>query len=306
MCKYNEIMYIRLFILFISSILFSSCQEEKKDNVRPSILVTTGMLSDLVENIVGEHIDVNTLMNSGVDPHLYKASLNDLKGIISADILIYNGLHLEGKLSKVLDKQKYIKPTIGLGDYLENPIELDKGVYDPHIWFDVQNWIKLSDITLDTLQRLFPEYKEDFYTNHQGYKQKLIELDSWIRNEINKLPQNRRIMVTAHDAFNYFGRSYGITVRGLQGISTLTEFGLRDVTNLADYIVINQIPSVFIETSVSSKSINAVVSGVEKRGHHLKIGGSLYSDSMGEKGTEEGTYIGMFKHNVRTLVKALK
>lgn len=300
-------MHLRLFILIIPAILlFSSCHQEKQDKIRPSILVTTGMLSDLVQNIVGNHIDVNTLMNSGVDPHLYKASLNDLKGIISADILIYNGLHLEGKLSKVLDKQRHIKPTIGLGDYLENPITLDKGVYDPHIWFDVRNWIELSDITLDTLERLFPEYERDFQNNHRIYKQKLIELDSWVRNEINQLPLNRRIMVTAHDAFNYFGRSYGITVRGLQGISTLTEFGLRDVTNLVDYIVMNQIPSVFIETSVSSKSINAVVSGVEKRGHHLKIGGSLYSDSMGKKGTEEGTYIGMFRHNVRTLVKALK
>lgn len=292
--------------VLLTLLMFSSCQREKSKDYRTQILVTTGMIGDVVKNITGDNYSVHTLMNPGVDPHLYKASLNDLKKIIGADLIFYNGLHLEGKLAKVLEKQKNKKPIIGLGDYLTEPILLEEGVFDPHIWFDVQNWIDISAIALDTLSRLFPADRSIFKENHDRYTTELKDLHQWVKEQINKLPEHKRIMITAHDAFNYFGRAYDIHVRGLQGISTLTEFGLRDVTNFVDYIVTNDVHSIFVESSVSTKSLDAVVNGARSRGVDLKIGGNLYSDSMGKEGSAEGTYIGMIKHNVNTIVKGLK
>lgn len=296
------------FVGFVLLLLFtfSSCHTEESKDSRTQILVTTGMIGDVIKNITGDNYSVQTLMNPGVDPHLYKASLNDLKKIIGADLVFYNGLHLEGKLAKVLEKQKSTKPIIGLGDYLADPILLEEGVFDPHIWFDVQNWIDISDIALDTLSQLFPEDRTLFRENHSKYTSELKDLHHWIKEQINQLPEHRRIMITAHDAFNYFGRAYHIHVRGLQGISTLTEFGLRDVTNLVDYIAAHDVHSIFVESSVSTKSLDAVINGARSRGIDLKIGGNLYSDSMGKEGSAEGTYIGMIKHNVNTIVKGLK
>lgn len=283
-----------------------SCRSSENEKGQPYILATTGMIGDILKNIAGDVITVKVLMQPGVDPHLYKASLGDLEKIMYADLIFYNGLYLEGKLSTIFEKQRRLKPTIGLGDYLDDPIKLGKDQYDPHIWFDVQNWISLSEATLDTLSKIYPENEKEFIINTEAYIKKLEKLDIWVRLKIKELPANRRIMVTAHDAFNYFGRAYGIEVRGLQGISTLTDFGLRDVSNLVTFIVNHNIPAVFVESSVSTRSLNAVISGAKSRGHLTEVGGFLFSDSMGEEGTVEGTYEGMIRHNVSTIVDALK
>jgi len=263
------------------------------------------MLADLIGNIVGEHATVEALMRPGVDPHLYKASQGDLRKIMDADYLFYNGLHLEGKLSGIFAKQERVKPVISVGDGLPNLIRLNEKTFDPHIWFDVQLWKAAAMVAARELGRLDSTNSPSYLANARRYTDRLDTLDKWIGEQIQTIPVSKRTLITAHDAFSYFGRAYGIEVRGLQGISTLSEFGLRDVSDLVSYIVTRRIPAVFVESSVSDKSLTAVVAGVRERGGDVQIGGHLYADAMGEPGTPEGTYIGMVEHNVRTIVKAL-
>ena len=273
---------------------------------KPHILATTGMVADMVQHIVGDSATVEVLMRPGVDPHLYKASQGDLRKIIDADYLFYNGLHLEGKLTGIFDKQQRVKPVFPVGDGLSNLIRLNKNTYDPHIWFDVQLWKAATANATSELSRLDTANAKYYQANAACYQAQLDSLDQWIRVQINTIPPSKRVLITAHDAFSYFGRAYGVEVKGLQGISTLSEFGLRDVSNLVTYITTRAIPAVFVESSVSDKSLKAVLAGVLERGGHVRIGGNLYADAMGQEGTPEGTYIGMVKHNVQTIVEALR
>ncbi|CAI9686906.1 Manganese-binding lipoprotein MntA [Elizabethkingia anophelis] len=303
----NPIHYLGVLILVT---LLYSCGENKKQisNEKPYIVTTTGMIADIVENITGDLAKVEAIMQPGVDPHLYKASQGDLKRIMDADYIFYNGLHLEGKMGEILEKQTHVKPVIALGDTISRGkiISVSENTYDPHIWFDVALWKEAAEITLKNLIRLNPENTAYYQKNANKYLKELDSLDQWVKAEIATIPENRRVLITAHDAFSYFGKAYGIEVRGLQGISTMSEIGLRDVTDLVDFIIKNDIPAVFVESSVSDKSLKAVVEGVNNKGKKLAIGGNLFSDAMGEKGTPEGTYVGMVKHNVTTIVTALK
>lgn len=298
-----------LYVLTVAFLLFS-CGENKKSvtGEKPYIVTTTGMIADIVENIAGDSAKVEAIMQPGVDPHLYKASQGDLKKIMDADYIFYNGLHLEGKMGEILEKQTHIKPVIALGDSISRGkiISVSDNTYDPHIWFDVQLWREAAEIALTSLIRLNPENTAYYQQNADKYLKELDSLDHWVKAEISTIPENRRVLITAHDAFSYFGKAYGIEVRGLQGISTMSEIGLRDVTDLVNFIIENDIPAVFVESSVSDKSLKAVVEGVNNKGKKLSIGGNLFSDAMGEKGTPKGTYIGMVKHNVNTIVTALK
>lgn len=303
----NHVYY--LCVLAIVSLLFS-CGENKKTatDEKPYIITTTGMIADIVENIAGDAAKVEAIMQPGVDPHLYKASQGDLKKIMDADYIFYNGLHLEGKMGEILEKQTHVKPVIALGDTISRGkiISVSENTYDPHIWFDVALWKEAAEIALKNLIRLNPENTAYYQQNADKYLKELDSLEHWVKAEIETIPENRRVLITAHDAFSYFGKAYGIEVRGLQGISTMSEIGLRDVTDLVDFILKNDIPAVFVESSVSDKSLKAVVEGVNNKGKKLAIGGNLFSDAMGKKGTPEGTYIGMVKHNVTTIVTALK
>jgi len=264
------------------------------------------MVADMVTHIVGDSATVEALMLPGVDPHLYKASQGDLKKILDADYLVYNGLHLEGKLSGILEKQARVKPTIAVGELLDDLIALGKSNYDPHIWFDVALWKTATAKTAEQLAELDKSRAAYYHANAQVYMARLDSLDTWIHEQINTLPPERRVLVTAHDAFSYFGRAYGMEIHSLQGISTLSEFGLRDVSRLVDFIVTRAIPAVFVESSVSDRALKAVLAGVQQRGQQITIGGSLFSDALGMPGTPEGTYIGMVKHNVNTIVTALR
>lgn len=299
-------------LLIVLSFIFSivSCTNKKKENSssKPYIVTTTGMIGDMIKNIAKDSAVVEAIMHPGVDPHLYKASQGDLKKIMDANYIFYNGLHLEGKLSEILEKQTAIKPVVSLGDSLskQHIIQLSTSTHDPHIWFDVNLWKQASEIALRNLIRLNPENKSYYEANAQKYLNELNDLNNWVGSEISKIPQNKRVLITAHDAFSYFSKAYNIEVKGLQGISTLSEIGLRDVTNLVDFIIARDIPAVFVETSVSDKSLKAVQEGVRKQGKELAIGGNLYSDAMGQENTPEGTYVGMVKHNVNTIVKALQ
>ncbi|MGJ1316151.1 metal ABC transporter solute-binding protein, Zn/Mn family, partial [Sphingobacterium multivorum] len=209
---------------------------------------------------------------------------------------------------EILEKQTHVKPVIALGDSItvSKVLKVSESTYDPHIWFDVVLWKEAAEVTLRSLMKLNPENTAYYQQNADRYLKELDELDQWVKKEISTIPKNRRVLITAHDAFSYFGKAYGIEVRGLQGISTMSEIGLRDVTDLVNYIIKNDIPAVFVESSVSDKSLKAVVEGVNNKGKKLTIGGNLFSDAMGAKGTPEGTYIGMVKHNVNTIVTALK
>lgn len=285
----------------------SSCGSAVLDNEqRLKIVVTTGMLADMIEHIVGDSASVYAMMQPGVDPHLYKASLSDLKQIVDADYVVYNGLGLEGRLARVLHKQAAVKPVISVGDSLGFRLLRHGTIYDPHIWFDVALWRQATLAAAEALDQLRPQDRQYYLTNAQAYADTLDALDRWVRTEIQSIPAERRVLITAHDAFGYFGRAYGIEVRGLQGISTISEFGLRDITDLVDFVTDRRIPAIFVETSVSDRSLQAVVAGARDRNHALEIGGLLYADAMGMADTPSGTYVGMVQHNVRTIVSALR
>jgi manganese/zinc/iron transport system substrate-binding protein len=249
-------------------------------------------------------------MGPGIDPHLYQASQGDIQKLNQADIIFYNGLHLEGKMGEIFEKMSNEKPTVPVASAIpENKLINDKTnakIHDPHVWFDISLWIHTVDIVEEELSKLSPENKDEFAENAAAYKKKLQEMDQYAKEQVGTIPEESRVLVTAHDAFTYFGNAYGFEVMGLQGLSTDSEYGLRDVQNLVDVLADRKIKAVFVESSISEKSINAVVEGSKKRGHEVVIGGQLYSDAMGEEGTEEGTYLGMFKHNIDTIVSSLK
>ena len=277
---------------------------------KPLIVVTTSLLADAVRNIVQDSARVQSLMGAGVDPHLYKASLGDLEKLMQADYIFYQGLHLEGKLAEVLEKLSRTKKVMALADEIPEQMvrKVDKkgNVPDPHIWFNVQIWKEVVLTACEKLSVQMPGSAAYFKSNTAAYIKRLDSLDRYVATEILKIPENRRALITSHDAFNYFGAEYHIEVKGLQGISTLSEFGLRDVSDLVKMIIERDIQAVFVETSVSSKSLNAVVAGVRERGKEVRIGGTLYTDALGEPGSNEGTYIGMMEYNVNTIVKALR
>ncbi|MGM0875026.1 MAG: metal ABC transporter solute-binding protein, Zn/Mn family [Bacillota bacterium] len=275
-----------------------------------NVTTTTGQVADVVKNIGGDKVEVISLMGPGVDPHLYQASQGDIQKLNNAEIIYYNGLHLEGKMNEIFEKMAKAKPTVAVADSIpENKLlgnSSDSNAHDPHIWFDIQAWIHVIDLVEKELTKLSPENEELFKENASNYKKELEEMDQYARDQIQTIPEESRMLVTAHDAFNYFGHAYGLEVMGLQGLSTDSEYGLKDVQVLVDTLVERNIKAVFIESSISEKSINAVVEGAKKQNHDVVIGGELFSDAMGEEGTDEGTYIGMFKHNVDTIVSSLK
>lgn len=299
----------KIYILLFAIVLFN-CKNEKKQNTKLNVVTTTSMITDLVNNIGGEHINLQGLMGSGVDPHLYKASEGDVTKLSNADIIFYNGLHLEGKLVEVFEKMKS-KKTIAITDALDKNTligsEYFASNYDPHIWFNVDYWIQITDFVTEELSKAIPEKKEIFETNRKDYIKKLDALKATIHSTIeSQLPKEKRVLVTAHDAFNYFGKSFGFEVVGLQGLSTATEAGVKDVQKLSAFIIEKNVKSIFIESSVPKRTIEALQAAVNSKGHHVTIGGSLYSDALGNAGTIEGTYIGMFAYNVSTIVNALK
>ncbi|MDO7137221.1 metal ABC transporter solute-binding protein, Zn/Mn family [Algibacter lectus] len=297
-----------IYIVFVSLIIFS-CKTDKKANQKLNIVTTTSMITDLVKNVAGDEVNVQGLMGSGVDPHLYKASEGDVSKLSGADIIFYNGLHLEGKLVEIFEKMRNIK-TVALSDAIDEKTligsEYFASNYDPHIWFNTEYWILITQFVADKLSEALPEKKDLFQANSAKYIVELKALQTTLKSTIETLPKDKRILVTAHDAFNYFGKAYGFQVRGLQGISTATEAGVQDVQNLSAFIIENKIKAIFIESSVPKRTIEALQAAVNSKDHNVDIGGSLYSDALGTTGTPEGTYIGMFKYNVNTIVNALK
>jgi manganese/zinc/iron transport system substrate-binding protein len=268
------------------------------------------MVADLVQRVGGDRVVVKGLMGPGVDPHYYKASQGDLGILSNADIIFYNGLYLEGKMQDIFNKMARSKKVVAVSDEIDKstlrqPPEFE-GHYDPHIWFDVALWSETIDAVVEALAAADPQGAESFRQNGERYRAELRDLHAWVLAQIEMVPLDQRILVTAHDAFGYFGRAYGVEVLGLQGISTVAEYGVNDVTQLVDLIATRKIKAIFVESSVPERSIEAVRQGCIERGHQVKIGGTLYSDAMGAVGSGADTYIGMVRSNVATIVEALQ
>ncbi len=304
-----------ILIILAISISLIGCGEQSRKDVdfsqrKINIITTTGMIADAVENIGGERVNVTALMGPGVDPHLYKASAGDVDKMSNTDAIFYNGLHLEGAMTEVFEKMKSRVKTYAVADGINHEKliipENAKGTHDPHIWFDVSIWMDVTGYIRDKLIELDPQHQDIYSANTDLYLDDLNKLHGYAKIQSESVPEKQRILITAHDAFKYFGQAYGFDVRGLQGISTASEAGTADVQQLASFIANNKIPAVFVESSVPKRNIEAVQAAVKAKGFKVAIGGELFSDAMGSAGAPEGTYIGMVRHNVDTITKSLK
>jgi manganese/zinc/iron transport system substrate-binding protein len=299
--------------LYAALVLLAGCGHEPASRVegeRLRVVATIGMIADVAARVGGERVTVEALMGPGVDPHLYKASAGDVRRLSGADLVLYNGLHLEAAMGEVLEQMGHRKHTVAVTDWIDrasltSPPEF-QGNYDPHVWFDVRLWMR-------AVQRIEAAFIEADSAHAAEYAERssvllgeLAELDEWVRERASEVAPDRRVLITAHDAFGYFGRAYGFEVRGLQGISTASEAGTADVQQLAAEIARRRIPAVFVETSIPRRTIEAVQAAVQSRGFRVEIGGALYSDALGDPGTAAGTYMGMVRSNVETIVNALK
>ncbi len=306
----------RYLLLAIFSILCVACSSSSdKDSTNTgqdklNIVATTGMISDMVSEIGGGNVSVIGLMGPGVDPHLYKASAGDVALLSKADVIFYNGLHLEGKMAEIFEQMnKRGIDTLALAEVVDKnklltPPEYE-GNYDPHIWFDVELWMNTVGAVKETLIEMDPKNAEKYTLNANAYLEELSSLNEYVKQRADSLPEDKRVLITAHDAFNYFGKGYGFEVKGLQGISTESEAGTSDVQELAMFIVERRIPAIFVESSVPPRYIKAVQAAVESKGFDVVVGGQLFSDAMGNPGTPDGNYVGMVRHNINTIVNAL-
>lgn len=273
------------------------------------IVTTTSMITNITQIVGGEHVQVTGLMGAGVDPHLYVASEGDMELLQNADVIFYNGLLLEAQMAEILEQlgeRKTVSAvTQGIDEQQLLPWAQYADEYDPHVWFDVTLWMKAVETVRDTLAETDATNAEAYRANAASYLEELTKLDAYVKEQANRLPAEQRILITAHDAFHYFGRAYGFDVRGLQGISTASEAGTADVQALADFITEKQVKAIFVESSVPVRNIEALQAAVQARGFAVTIGGQLFSDAMGDPGTPEGTYVGMVRHNIDTIVGAL-
>ncbi|WP_242964974.1 metal ABC transporter solute-binding protein, Zn/Mn family [Scatolibacter rhodanostii] len=315
MKKKRPVLVAVILVLIFSVVLgFSACAAEadsKEESGKIQLTATTTMLSDLARNIAGEEVEVTGLMGTGIDPHLYQASAGDISALQEADVVLYNGIHLEGKMGDIFASlREQNKTVISVEDALDKndliQTEDSEQNYDPHVWFNVELWKKAARHLAQELSAYAPEHKAVFKTNLESYVKELEDLEKFIQEKVDTLPKDKRILVTAHDAFSYFGKAYGFEVKGLQGISTETEAGTQDISQMAEYIANNEIKAVFVESSVSPKTIEALQAAVKSKGFETAIGGSLYSDSLGDKESGDDSYIETWKANIETIVSALQ
>ncbi|BDH60255.1 manganese transporter [Lysinibacillus sp. PLM2] len=307
--------FIQLIVLGIGSvILLSACNSSEEEGANGSnsndsiqIITTISQIGEPIQIIGGDRVEVKSLMGPGVDPHLYEATQGDITTLQNAEIIFYNGLHLEGNMIEIFSKLKESKTTLALGESIDESrlLKDEEGAIDPHIWFDLDIWKDALDNATEVLKEYSPEDADYFEQNKQKYFAQIDELKTEAADKLSSIPDEQRVLVTAHDAFGYFGRMYDIDVIGLQGLSTEDEVGLSDIQSTVDLLIDKQVPSVFVESSINQNSIQAVIEGAAKEGLEVELGGELFSDAMGEVGTEEGTYLGMYRHNVNTVYEGL-
>ena len=269
---------------------------------------TVGMVADIVKEVAGDKATVSTIIGAGVDPHLYNPTRSDLATLLKSDVVFYAGLLLEGQMSDVLIKVSRRRPVYAVTELLKESYLIQDSQtshLDPHVWMDVGGWMKAVEVVKHSLSEFDPRNADTYEKNAAAYLLQLQKLDAYAKQVIGTIPTEQRVMVTAHDAFNYMSRAYAIEVLGIQGLSTESEAGLKDINRIVDELVRRKIPAVFVETSVSDKNVKALIEGAQSRGHAVKIGGELFSDAMGKAGTYEGTYVGMIDHNVTIITRAL-
>ncbi len=304
---------IYISVCLIGMLVWSGCDPKEQpgavtdDKLR--VVTTIGMITDVVKNVGGTRVEVTGIVEPGVDPHFYNPTPKDAQRLGSAHIIFYNGLHLEAKMGAILAKMSEDTLTVAVTDAVDRSLLLTpqeyEGLHDPHLWFDVKLWMQAVGKVRDVLSEFDAGNTVLYRSNAERYLTKLVKLDEYVKSQVERVPSQQRVLVTAHDCFNYFGKAYGFEVRGLQGISTTTEVGIADVQELATFIVERGISAIFVESSVSSRSLEAVKAAVKSKGFDVEIGGELFTDAIGNEGTPEGTYIGMIRHNIDTIVHAL-
>ena len=300
------------FLLVIAVLLLTGCggaAEAESADDRLQVVTTIGQIADAARIIGGDHVRVTSLMGAGTDPHLYVASISDVDKLRGADVVFYNGLYLEAQLEDVLEQLGERQTVVAVSSGIDRAELLPSADYadefDPHIWFDVTLWSQAVAQVRDTLMAIDPAHAADYEANAAAYLAELAALHAYVAEQAARVPADQRVLITAHDAFNYFGRAYDFEVLGLQGISTASEAGTGDVQQLSDFIAARRIPAIFIESSVPVRNVEAVQAAVRDRGFDVGIGGELFSDAMGDTDTPEGTYVGMVRHNIDTIAGAL-
>ena len=303
----------RLWILIIGTLLavtvLSSPVRGAYEGGYPyKIGATVGMVGDIAKAVAGDKGEVTFVIGAGVDPHVYNPTRSDVATLLRSDIIFYAGLLLEGQMADVLVKVSRKRPVYAVTELLQPEYLIhdpDTGHSDPHVWMDVNGWMKAVAVVAAALAEFDPPNGASYRTNAAAYLEKLKALDEYAHRSMASIPDKQRVLVTAHDAVSYMGRAYDIEVMGIQGLSTESEAGLKDINRIVDELVRRQIPAVFVESSVSDKNVKALIEGAASRGHTVKIGGELFSDAMGPSGTYEGSYIGMIDHNVTVITRAL-
>ena len=276
------------------------------------VLCTIGQVAEMLSRVGGEHVQVEALMGPGIDPHLYRPKFSDLDRLNEADVIFYNGLHLEGRMTDLFVKMARSKPTFAVTEGLQDrqdkrlrePPDFE-GMYDPHVWHDVQLWADCVHDVADMMAKFDPQHADEYDKNAHAYMDELLKLHEFCQTEINKIPSEIRVLVTAHDAFGYFGNAYGLEVVGLKGISSDDEIDLDHQEKVQKMLVERKIPAVFVESAITHRTMEALVEPSREAGLDLKIGGELFADALGEEGSPESSYRGMIRHNVKTIVDAL-
>jgi len=302
------------YVVILFALIAFSCKKEvkeKTENEKLKVVSTTSQVTDLVKELAGNLVELEGLMGAGVDPHLYKASEGDVTKFYNADVIFYSGLHLEGKLEDVFDKMRHNgKKTISVSDAIAKDALISSAdfasSYDPHFWFSVDYWKKAATYVADELSKLDSKNTKVYTENAKAYIEKLNQLEKNNSLQLEGLSEEKRILVTAHDAFAYFGKAYNFEVVSLQGLSTATEAGVQDVQRISDFIIAHDIKAIFIESSVPVRTVEALQAAVRSKNHEVAIGGTLYSDALGNPDTIEGSYVGMYEYNMKTIVNALK
>lgn len=289
----------------ISSFAGGAAAQETKLNV----VATTGMIADAVKQVGGERVEVTALMGPGVDPHVFRQTRSDISAMINADAVFWHGLYLEAQLEDLFQQLSHTNTVVALAESLPKeqllPNEDYENRYDPHVWMNPRLWKGVVEAARDELTKLDPEGKDAFNANAEKHLAEIDALADYAEKVIETVPAESRVLVTAHDAFNYFGASYGFEVMGVQGISTESEAGLKQIEDLVSVLVDRKIGAIFVESSISDRNVKALIEGAAAKGHEVVIGGELFSDAMGAPGTYEGTYIGMIDHNATTITRAL-
>jgi len=299
------------YLALVGLLLFSACTMVDSQEQTNRVVCTTGIIADAAQELLKgqDSISVEALMGPGVDPHLYKASQGDIEKLMQADLIIYNGLHLEGKMAELFEKMKR-KNKLAVAEAIPAERLINNsdfiGAFDPHVWFDLELWAIAVQSMANKLKEQYPDLSEKIDFNAERYLQEIKDLHVELGKLIRQIPEKQRFLITAHDAFKYYGMQYGLEVKGLQGISTSSEYGIRDVSNLAQFVYQQEIKAIFVESSIPKRAINAVQDAVQDLGGKVDLGGELYSDALGAADGAAGTYLGMVRTNTNTIVAALK